>query len=104
MAAVNVLELPSKQLLTIPLPSEKGGDDITMEKFILFLMEYVSKPIIESLMVGDRRLVMKVKTGHVQIYHALLASFSSITRHGMFTPRTLHINKHLLRGRRKQSL
>ena len=54
MAALSVLELPSKRLLNIPLPSEEGGDMITMERFVSILRGNISKPAIKHLMVGDR--------------------------------------------------
>ena len=49
-----LLELASKRLLKIPLPSEEGGDMITIERFVSILRGNISKPAINHLMVGDR--------------------------------------------------
>ena len=59
-AQVCVMELPSKKLLHISLPSEEGGDMITMERFFSLMEQQLSKTVGSScwvsLMVGDRRI------------------------------------------------
>ena len=69
MAALSVLELPSKRLLNIPLPSEEG-DMITMEKFLSILSKNC-KDIFKYLMVGDRR-INKEKDGSRPVRFFLL--------------------------------
>ena len=52
---VCVMELPSKKLLHISLPSEEGGDMITMERFVSLMEQQLSNTVSwASLMVGDR--------------------------------------------------
>ena len=46
--------LPSKKLLHISLPSEEGGDMITMERFVSLMEQQL--PVWADLMVGDRHI------------------------------------------------
>lgn len=53
--SVSVLEMPSKRFLTINLPSEEGGDTMTMECFFSLMEAQLTNGMIwMKLLVGDR--------------------------------------------------
>ena len=56
-ASVTVMELPSKRLLSIDLPSEEGGDMITMKEFISLIKDKLSGGLaLSHLIMGNRRI------------------------------------------------
>ena len=71
-AEVSVMELPSKQLHSISLPSEEGGDMVTMKRFWSLMEETLSKDVIcVRLMVGDRR-ISRLKDASRSVHFFLL--------------------------------
>ena len=55
-ASVSVMELPSKRLLSIDLPSEEGGDIITMAEFMSLVRDKLSGGLALSHLIMDRRI------------------------------------------------
>ena len=55
-ASVTVMELPSKRVLSIDLPSEEGGDMITMEEFMSLVTDKLSGGLDLSYLIMGRRI------------------------------------------------
>ena len=91
VASVSVLELPSKKIHLILLPSEEGGDMITMEKFMSILAGELGRDVSSvSLMIGDRH-VDKVSDDDRTVHYFLLDSSPWYVHTFENPPKTLHL-------------